>query len=96
MLYEMEIAREKELAREEGLERGLEQGRQEGRLKLIRQAAARIRKGMDLPTIADHLEEEEKSILPIYDLIVSMPGAGPEEILKALYQTGTEKRKEQH
>ena len=93
MLYEMELAREKEIAREkgrlEGREEGREEGRQEGieygeRLKLIRLIRAKMNKGMNLSTIAEHLEEEESEIRPLYELLRSMPEASPEEIWENL------------
>ena len=41
-------------------------------------------------TIADHLEKEEAEIRPLYDLVCSMPGASPEDILMALHTPASE------
>ena len=73
MNYEMELAHEKWKARKEGR-----------KLFLIGMIAVKVKKGMSLSVIADHLEEEEAEIRPLYDQVCSMPGASPEDILKAL------------
>lgn len=87
MLYEMELAHEKELARKEGRKEGIKEGIKEGaRMMLISQVGAGIGKGLDSAAIADRLMTEEDSIRPIYDLILAMPEASPEEILQALKQ----------
>ena len=74
MNYEMELANEKMKARKEGTE-----------VLLIGMIAAKAKKGMSLSAIADQLEQEEAEILPLYDLVCSMPGASPDEIMKALH-----------
>jgi hypothetical protein len=77
MNYEMELAHEKWKARKEG--------REEGRkLFLIGMIAVMVKKGMSLSSIADLMEIEEAEIRPLYDQVCSMPGAPPEDILKAL------------
>jgi predicted transposase/invertase (TIGR01784 family) len=87
MLYEMELAHEKELARKEGRKEGIKEGIKEGaRMMLISQVEAGIGKGLDSAAIADRLMTKEDSIRPIYDLILAMPEASPEEILQALKQ----------
>ena len=93
MLYEMEIAQERWAARKEGREAGIKEGREEGikegreagiKEVMIRMITAKVKKGVELPVIADQLEEEESRIRPIYDLILARPEASPEEILQAL------------
>lgn len=83
MLYEMELAHEKELARKEGRKEGIKEG---ARMMLISQVEAGIGKGLDSAAIADRLMTKEDSIRPIYDLILANPEASPEEILQALKQ----------
>jgi hypothetical protein len=55
-------------------------------MMLISQVEAGIGKGLDSAAIADRLMTKEDSIRPIYDLILAMPEASPEEILQALKQ----------
>lgn len=69
MNYEMELAHEKKKARNE---------------VLIKMIAVMVKKGMSLSSIADLMEIEEAEIRPLYDQVCSMPGAPPEDILKAL------------
>ena len=71
--YEMELAHEKWKARKEGR-----------KLFLIGMIAVMVKKGMSLSSIADLMEIEEAEICPLYDQVCSMPGAPPEDILKAL------------
>ena len=70
MNYEMELAHEKKKARNE---------------VLIKMIAVMVKKGMSLSSIADLMEIEEAEIRPLYDQVCSMPGASPEDILKALH-----------
>ena len=85
MNYEMEMRYERKMARKEGLAEGRAEGRAEGeQLKLIQLVAKKVLKGKSLSVIASELEETEDSIKPIYDLMVSTPGAVPEEILDRL------------
>ena len=74
MKYEMELAHEKWKARKEGR-----------KLFLIGMIAVLVKKGMSLSSIADLMEIEEAEIRPLYDQVCSMPGASPEDILKALH-----------
>ena len=100
MMYQMEMAHERWVARKEGREEGIKEGREEGIKEgreegreevIIEMISAKVKKGRDLPAIADMLEQEESKIRPIYDLILSMPDASPGEILKALHPEQEEK-----
>lgn len=83
MLYEMELAHEKELSREEGKRDGIKDG---SRMLLISQVKSGIGKGLDAAAIADRLMTDEPGIRQIYDLILTMPEASAEEILQAMKQ----------
>ena len=87
MLYEMELAHEKELARREGRKEGIKEDIKEGgTMMLISLVEAGIGKGLDSAAIADRLMTEDNIIRPIFDLILANPEASPEEILQALKQ----------
>ena len=87
MNYEMEMRYERKMARKEGLAEGRAEGRTEGeQLKLIQIVAKKVLKGKSLSVIASEVEETEDLIKPIYDSLVSNPGAVPEEILDRLQE----------
>jgi hypothetical protein len=47
--------------------------------------AVMVKKGMSLSSIADLMEIEEAEIRSLYDQVCSMPGASPDDIMKALH-----------
>ena len=82
---------ERELAYKSGEEAGIEKGRQDGKtegetLKLINQICKKVKKGQSPEKIAEDLEEEMETVLPIYQLAIeSAPEYDSETIYKALH-----------
>lgn len=86
---------ERELAyksgEEAGIEKGIEKGRQDGKtegetLKFINQIWKKVKKGQSPEKIAEDLEEEIETVLPIYQLAIeSAPEYDSETIYKALH-----------
>lgn len=68
MLYEMELAREKELSREEGIKEG-------GRMLPISQVKAGIGRGLDAAAAADRLMTDRES--SVRSAICSLPCRKP-------------------
>lgn len=87
---EKHLKNERELAYKNGEEAGLEKGRMDGKiegetLKLITQICKKIEKGQGPEEIAEDLEEEIETILPIYELsMASAPEYDREKIYKEL------------
>ena len=70
-------------AREEGKQDGKTEGET---LKLINQICKKVEKGKNLEKIAEDLEEEVETILPIYELAVKLaPKYDCEKIYKELH-----------
>ncbi len=81
--YEVEITREvkegvnkmcnlSDAIEERGIQQGMLQGMQQGgEQKLIEQICRKVRKGKTLQVIAEELEEEESSVLKIYDMVLA-------------------------
>ena len=85
---EKHLKSERELAYKNGEEAGIEQGRQSGKaigekLKLIRQICKKVEKGQNPEEIAQALEEEIETILPIYELATS---SAPEYDCEKIYK----------
>lgn len=74
--------------RAEGLAKGLAEGLDEGRKKeKISLISKKIAKNKSLEQIADELEEDKDSILPIYNIICKMPSdVDTDEIYTEIYQ----------
>lgn len=63
------------------------EGRNEGELlSLIVLINKKYKKGKNLSTIADEVEEDEEKVLPIYKLIKEHPDYGKEKIFELLQQ----------
>lgn len=70
--------------RAEGLAEGLDEGRKKEKISLI---SKKIAKNKSLEQIADELEEDKDSILPIYNIICKMPSdVDTDEIYTEIYQ----------
>ncbi|MBD5395918.1 MAG: hypothetical protein HDR71_17040 [Lachnospiraceae bacterium] len=85
---EKHLKNERELAYKSGEEAGIEQGRQSGKaigekLKLIRQICKKVEKGQNPEEIAQALEEEIETVLPIYKLAAS---SAPEYDCEKIYK----------
>ena len=70
---------------EDGRAAGRAEGRAEGRVKLISLIIKKVQRGKDLLFIADAVEEPVEVIQPIYEAVVSAPGADAEQIYEKLY-----------
>ena len=70
----------------EGISRGRAEGRSEGsRVKLISLIIKKIQRGKDILSIADAVEEPVEVIQPIYDAVLSAPGADADQIYDKVY-----------
>ena len=70
----------------EGISKGRAEGRSEGsRVKLISLIIKKIQRGKDLLAIADEVEEPAEVIQPIYDAVLSAPGADADQIYDKVY-----------
>ena len=63
-----------------------EEGREEGDIRrLITQITKKVQKGMDIDTIASELEEETKTIKPLYNIVIATaPDYDIDKILKSV------------
>ena len=76
----------KKLIRKEEYEDGKADGRSEGsRVKLISLIIKKIQRGKDILSIADAVEEPVEVIQPIYDAVLSAPGADADQIYDKVY-----------
>ena len=84
---EKHLKSERDLAYKNGEEAGIENGIEKGiELKLIKLICKKAEKGQSPEEIAQALEEEIETILPIYKLaIASAPEYDSEKIYKELY-----------
>ena len=86
MEWKMTLLNEWTKGRAEGRAEGLAEGKEVGALlKQIELITKKIRRGMELPAIAEMLEVEEESIKPIYDAVkASAPDYNSDEILRRI------------
>ena len=84
---EKHLKGERELAYKQGIEQGRQSGKIEGeKLNLIKLICKKVEKGQNPEKIAEDLEEEIETILPIYELAVAAaPEYDSEKIYKELY-----------
>lgn len=81
--FDRQLALEREDSRTEGRAEGLEEGRKKEKISLI---SKKIAKNKSLEQIADELEEDKDSILPIYNIICKMPSdVDMDEVYKEIY-----------
>ena len=87
---EKHLKNESELAYKQGIEQGRQSGKSAGeKLKLIKQICKKVEKGQNPEKIAQDLEEEIETILPIYELAASSaPEYDSEKIYKELDSRG--------
>ena len=69
-----------------GITEGISIGKSEGsRVKLISLIIKKIQRGKDILSIADAVEEPVEVIQPIYDAVLSAPGADADQIYDKVY-----------
>ena len=69
-----------------GRTEGISIGKSEGsRVKLISLIIKKIQRGKDILSIADAVEEPVEVIQPIYDAVLSAPGADADQIYDKVY-----------
>lgn len=85
-IFEFDEEREWKLIREDEYQYGLEEGLKEGRRAYMECICKKLRKGKDIKTIAEELEEEISIIEKIYETAKNFaPDYNVDEILKAEY-----------
>lgn len=86
--FDRQLALEREDSRTEGRAEGRAEGLAEGRKKeKIALINRKIARGKSLEQIADELEEDKDSILPIYNIICKMPSdVDTDEIYTEVYK----------
>lgn len=87
-IFEYDEARHMEMEREASREEGRQVGREEGEIKkVIEQIRKKALKGLDVETIAEHLEESVDEVRAVCELIEENPSAGVDEIYLLLQDT---------
>ena len=82
MDWKMTLRHERNLGREEGREEGIEIGILITRIEMI---VRRVKRGLDLPAIADALDMDQETIRPIWETVrEAAPEYDQDEILRKL------------
>ena len=80
MDWKMTLRHERNLGREEGREEGIEKGILITRIEMI---VRRVKRGLDLPAIADALDMDQETIRPIWEAVrEAAPDYDQDEILR--------------